>query len=374
MGKQGPIIGFMLLWSVATAMQTQAQGLDMPEFPGLISSVRLKNPQNFCGEAVDLDNPEVRERFEKELLLTIWDRPQVILWLKRSKRYLPIIEQMLREAGLPDDLKYVTVAESALRPHAGSPKGAMGFWQFTTATARKYGLTVDSKIDARRDIFKSTQAAILYFEQLYEQFGSWTLAAAAYNMGEQGLQSEILAQKTSNYYHLYLPLETQRYIFRILSAKMILSNPQKYGFKMEDSDFYAPLEFDRITVDCFQETPIQLIAEAAGTYFKIIKDLNPEIRGHYVAAGSHSLLIPKDAGGGFHERFKALVDQWVAKKEERVYVVEAGDNLSLIADRFRVPLQALLIWNQLDYRKPIHPGQRLIIYPGTVAPLEDLED
>jgi membrane-bound lytic murein transglycosylase D len=214
----------------------------------------------------------------------------------------------------------------------------------------------------------------VYFQDLYDQFGSWTLAAAAYNMGEEGLQSEILAQKTSNYYQLYLPLETQRYIFRILSAKMIFSDPEKYGFKMEDSDFYAPLEFDRITVDCFQETPIQLIAEAAGSYFKIIKDLNPELRGHYVAAGSHSLLVPPNAGEGFHERFKVLVDQWVARREERVYIVEAGDNLSMLAERFRVPLQALLIWNQLDYRKPIHPGQRLIIYPGTVAPQEDLED
>ena len=235
-------------------------------------------------------------------------------------------------------------------------------------------MAVDSKIDARRDIFKSTPAAIRYFEELYEQFGSWTLAAAAYNMGERGLQAEILAQKISNYYHLYLPLETQRYIFRILSAKLILSNPEKYGFRMEDSDFYPPLEFDRITVDCFQDTPIQLIGEAAGTYFKMIKDLNPEIRGHYLAAGSHSLLVPKDAGEGFDERFTALLDQWAAKTEERVYIVKEGDNLSIIAERFRVPLQALLIWNQLDHKMPIHPGQRLIIYPGTVAPQEDLDD
>lgn len=364
----------ILLGCLAAALQVQAQSLEPSQLPALIPAVRITAPQDFCGEAVDLDNQEVRERFEKELLLTLWDRPQVILWLKRSKRFFPIIEQMLQDAGMPDDLKYVAVAESALRPHAGSPKGAMGFWQFISATARKYGLTVDSRLDERRNIFKSTRAAILYFEELYELFQSWTLAAAAYNMGELGLQAEILAQKTTDYYRLYLPLETQRYLFRILSAKLLFSSPEKYGFKMDGSDYYPPLDFDQITVDCFQDTPIQLIAEAADTDFKRIKDLNPELRGHYVAAGTHSLLVPKAAGAGFHERFGPLVAQWTAKREERIYIVKQGDNLSLIAERFRVPLQALLIWNDLDHKKPIYPDQRLIIYPATVTPSENLED
>jgi hypothetical protein len=122
------------------------------------------------------------------------------------------------------------------------------------------------------------------------------------------------------------------------------------------------LAYDRINLECFQTTPIYLIAEAAKTHFKVIKDLNPEIRGHHVAAGVHSLLIPKGAAKGFQPRFKELVDVWSAGKEERVYVVMEGDNLTTIADRFNIPLPVLIIWNRLKGKKHIYPGDRLIIY------------
>jgi hypothetical protein len=194
--------------------------------------------------------------------------------------------------------------------------------------------------------------------------GSWTLAAAAFNMGELGLQAEIVSQKTNDYYQLYLPLETQRFIFRIVAAKMILSDPQRFGFEFTDQDLYPPLNFDRIHVECFQDTPIFLVARAANTYFKAIKDLNPEIRGYFLAAGMHSLLIPKGAADGFHARFKELLQQWVAENRERVYVVKEGDNLTTIAERFDIPLPALLIWNRLDGKKPIYPGDRIVIYPS----------
>ena len=333
------------------------------QFPGIMSRVRIEGPLDFCGEPVALESQEVRERFEKELLLTLWDRPQVALWIKRSGRYMPIIESMLKEHGMPDDLKYVAIIESALRPHAGSRKGAIGFWQFMKTTGLKYGLEINSEKDQRRNIFYSTEAAIAYFKALYDLLGSWTLAAAAYNMGEQGLQSEILAQKTDDYYRLYLPLETQRYIFRIIAAKLVITDPAAYGFEYTRQDLYPPLQYDRIKLHCFQETPISVVAQAANTDFKIIKDLNPEIRGHFLAAGSHRILVPKGAADGFQERFKALVDQWEAENRERVYVVKEGDNLSIIADRFNVPLPALMIWNRLDKNKHIHPGDRLVIYP-----------
>ena len=337
-------------------------------WPSLMSSVKITESIDFCGEPVPLDNREVRERLEKELLLTIWDRPQVVLWIKRTTRYLPIIEKMLRENEMPDDLKYVAIAESALRPHAGSSKGAIGFWQFLESTGQKYGLRINSEIDERRNIFASTLAAIHYFKELYQMLGSWTLAAAAFNMGELGLQAEIVSQKTDDYYQLYLPLETQRFIFRIVAAKMILSDPQRFGFEFTDQDLYPPLDFDRIHIECFQDTPIFIVARAANTYFKAIKDLNPEIRGYFLAAGMHSLLIPKGAADGFNARFKELVQQWVAENRERVYVVKEGDNLTSIAERFDVPLPALLIWNRLDGKKPIYPGDQIVIYPN---PTED---
>jgi hypothetical protein len=261
----------------------------------------------------------------------------------------------------------VAIAESALRPHVGSHKGAIGFWQFLKPTGQKYGLRINDEIDERRNIFASTLAAIQYFKELYTMLGSWTLAAAAYNMGELGLQSEIVSQKTSDFYKLYLPIETQRYIFRIISAKLILTEPARFGFRLNDQDYYPPLKFDRIQIECFQDTPIQVIAEAANTHFKAIKDLNPEIRGHFLAAGLHSLLIPEGAADGFNDRFKQLLEKWLAENQERVYVVQSGDNLTTIASRFNVPLPVLMIWNRLDGKKPIHPGDRIVIYPSQTA-------
>jgi len=353
---------FILVLSVTTAEGENHETPKPCRLPSLISNLRISEPLDFCGEPVQLDKHSVRERMEKELLLALWDRPQVILWIKRSSRYMPLIEKMLKKENMPEDLKYVAIAESALRPHAGSRKGAIGFWQFMEATGRKHGLKIDAEKDERRNIFKSTEAAIVYFKKLYDILGSWTLSAAAYNMGEQGLQSEILAQKSNNYYDLYLPLETQRYIFRIISAKLILSNPEKYGFIFTKEDLYPPIQFDRIKLECFQETPVVIIAKAANTTFKVIKDFNPEIRGHYVAAGSHSILIPKGSARAFPLRFKTLVDQWLADKKERIYVVKKGDNLSTIAKRFNIPLPVLMIWNRLDNKKHIHPGDQLVIY------------
>jgi len=332
--------------------------------PTLVSSLHMADPQTFCGEPVPMDGQGIRERFEKEFLLSLWDRPQVILWLKRSTRYMPYIERMLKKNGLPDDLKYVAVAESALRPHAGSMKGAVGFWQFMRHTGRKYGLTVDRRIDERRNLFASTQAAIRYFKELYEEFGSWTLAAAAYNMGEAGLAAEILEQQTEDYYALYLPLETQRFLFRILSIKLILENPQKYGFDLTDEDGYPPVQFDRVRIKAQKDLPIKTVARAARTRFKVIKDLNPEIRGHYIPPGNRALLIPKGASKGFHKRLKQLLALPASARNEILYVVRKGDTLTAIADRFDVPLTALLIWNRINPKQHIHPGDRLIIYTG----------
>jgi len=370
----------LLLITVGVLMSTfaLAAGPDSPAdedgYPSLLKSIQFKGPIDFCGESVPLENQEVRERLEKEMLLTVADRPQVILWLKRSHRFMPLIEKELAANGLPEDLKYVAIAESALRPHAGSTAGAIGFWQFMQTTGRKYGLSVNAAIDERRSIYKSTRAAIGYFKFLHEEFQSWTLAAAAYNMGEEGLKSEMLLQEVNEYYRLYLPLETQRYIPRIISAKLILLNPEKYGFKLIEDDYYPPYEFDEIIVRCDQRTPIRLVAQAAGTYFKQIKDLNPDIRGHYLPAGSHAILIPKGSGDGFKERFDKAVAGWQKNPDKHVYTVKAGDNLSSIAERFQVPLRALLIWNDLKSRHHIHPGDRLIIYKVVEAAIETNHD
>ena len=331
-------------------------------FPSLLSGIRISGPLDFCGEAVPLADPEVRERLEKEMLLSLWDRAQVILWIKRSGRYFPVIEKRLRENGLPEDLKYVAVVESGLRAHAGSAKGAIGFWQFMKATGKKYGLTINRHIDERRNIFTATEAAIRFFKKLYGLTGSWALAAAAYNMGERGLLNAVKQQELRDYYRLYLPLETQRYVLKALAVKRILSSPARFGFHISDGDLYPPLAFDRVTLKTREPTRIQTVAKAAGTYYKKIKDLNPQIRGRYIPAGTRILLVPKGAGRGFQQRLDAKGRGAKPVLEERFYVVKKGDSLSGIAKRFNVPLRSLAAWNRLNVSRPIHPGDRLLIH------------
>ncbi len=337
--------------------------LPAARIPSLLSTLRNLPDLTFCGEPVPLDDPRIRERFEKELMLILWNRPQTLLWIKRSARYFPFIEKALHKNHLPDDLKYVAVAESALRPHARSGKKAVGYWQFIKSTGKKYGLRIDRYIDERRSLDAATRAAMAYFKDLHDLFDSWSLAAAAFNMGEKGLEAEIIVQQTRNYYHLYLPLETQRYLFRIVAIKLILENPRAYGFRLTPADLYPPTAAEVVTIDAEKEIPVQLVAKAARTTFKTIKDFNPQIRGHYLVAGTHVIRIPRGAARGFFRRLKKQIRKLATLKQNRIYIVKKGDTLTRIADQFGIPLPALLIWNRLNYRKAIHPGDRLVIYP-----------
>lgn len=355
-------ISFALFFLIAP--NCAARAADPPAAHDLPALIRVSAPLDFCGESVPLQAPGIRERLEQELLISLGNRPQVILWIKRSARYLPHIEKALKENGMPDDLKYIAIVESALRVHARSVAGATGIWQFMEGTGVRYRLKVNDDRDERLSFFAATGAALNYLRDLHALFGSWTLAAAAYNMGESGLKAEMLVQKVDNYYRLYLPLETQRYVFRILSVKLILSNPARYGFHLTAEDLYAPESFDAIDLTLTRETPIQLVAEAAKTDFKIIKDLNPETRGYYLPAGTHRLSLPAGSADGFQDRLAALFHQWLADRKTRVYVVKEGDSLSSLAERFAVPLHALLIWNRISAKKTIHPGDRLVIFPN----------
>ena len=148
--------------------------------------------------------------------------------------------------------------------------------------------------------------------------------------------------------------------------RYLQEEPEELNGKLADEDYYPPLVFDRVRLECFQEVPLRLIAQAANTYFKVIKDLNPEIRGYHLHAGTYNLRVPEGSGKGFQARFKRLVKKHIASQRERTYVVERGDNLSLIAERFDVPLSALVIWNRLDVKRPIQPGDRLIVFSNAL--------
>jgi membrane-bound lytic murein transglycosylase D len=355
----------LTFFTVSTGAQeiqfTQQQSVSQT----LINALKIDNSLNFCGENVPLNEEEIKERLERELLNALDSNNDVILWLKRSNRYFPHIEKVLKKNSLPDDLKYITIAESSLKPHATSNKGAVGYWQFIESTGAKYGMEINSDIDERRNFFVSTDAAVVYLKELYTLFGSWTLAAAAYNMGEEGLRTEILIQKINNYYQLYLPQETQRYVFRILAAKMIMSNPEKYGYFLSKADLYQPRQFDRVEISALQPVPIYLIAQAAKTDFKTIKELNPHIKNYYMPAGKYQLSIPKGSAMGFAERYENLLKQWLAEKKDRVYIVKKGDNLSNISSRFDVPVKAIMIWNGITNGKKVSPGDKLVIFSRT---------
>jgi hypothetical protein len=352
---------FFCLSGTAVAEET---GRDFPQasLPSLISAIRVQQPIDFCGEQVPLSSPEAREKLEKELLLILWNRSQVILWLKRATRYFPYIERMLSMNNMPEDLKYIAVVESALLPHVGSSKGAVGYWQFIKSTGRRYGLTIDRNFDERRNFHASTKAALTYLKELHDLFNSWTLAAAAYNVGEERIQDEMASQKVQNYYDFYLPLETQRYIFKMIAVKLIFADPSRYGFHLQPEDYYEPIAFDRVKLTLLNKTPLYLIAEASDTNFKEIKNLNPEIRGHFLPKGTRIVAIPDGTGKNFHSRFSILAKKWRQENKMYVYTVKKGDNLSNIAEQHHVTLAALMAWNGLSPSSYIHPGETLVIY------------
>ena len=359
-----PILILSTLNTSAIADETPAK-LCQSVGQALIEAIKISAPLTFCGESVPLNEADIKERLERELLISLDNSDDVIMWLKRANRYFPYIEKVLKNNSLPDDLKYIAIAESSLKTHARSNKGAVGYWQFIESTGIKYGMEINNDIDERRNIFTSTEAAVKYLKDLYAIFGSWTLAAAAYNIGEEGLKAEILVQKVNNYYQLYLYQETQRYIFRILAAKIIMSNPEKYGYYLSKDELYQPMQFDRVEINTNRPLPLYIIAKAAKTYFKIIKDLNPHINSYYLPAGKYQLLIPKGAAMGFSERYENIFTQWIAEKKEYIYTVKKGDNLSIVADRFNMPVKAIMVWNGITNGK-ISPGNKLFIFSNTL--------
>ena len=199
-----------------------------------------------------------------------------MLYIKRANKFFPLIEPILKRNNIPNDFKYLALIESGLEDVV-SPSNAAGFWQILPSTAREYGLEVNKSIDERYNLEKATQVACDYLNEAYQKFGSWTMAAASYNKGQNGISRIIEYQGTNNYYNLYLNSETSRYVFRIVVIKEILENPKKYGFIYRQKDLYVMPEYKEIQVD----TTISNLARFAkkqGTNYKLLKQLNPWLR------------------------------------------------------------------------------------------------
>lgn len=242
---------------------------------GVYSIVHPKN-LGFANEYCPTSSNEIFERVDKELLKNTYWQSNTLLYFKRSNKYFPIIERILEENNIPNDFKYLALIESGLE-NVFSPSGAAGFWQIMRGTGKEYGLEINYAIDERFNLEKSTQVACDYLKKAYKEFGSWTLAAASYNMGINGLKRKIKSQGTNNYYNLHLSNETSRYVFRILVVKEIIENPDKYGFVFRKDDLYTYPDMDLIKID----STIADLSEFAQSYdinYKILKHFNPWLR------------------------------------------------------------------------------------------------
>lgn len=241
-----------------------------------ISAIDIPEDLVFAGEEVPQEDPEILERIDREFLVNTYWQSNALLLMKRAHKYFPVIEPILAKNGIPDDFKYLAVAESGLQ-NVVSPAGAAGFWQIMKATGREYGLEVNDNVDERYHLEKATEAACKYLKRYKEKYGSWTLAAAAYNTGTGSIDKFMNIQQVGDYYDLLLGEETGRYVFRILAIKEILSHPDKYGYVVEKEDLYNNVPTFQVEVD----TPVANFADFARQYeinYKILKRHNPWLR------------------------------------------------------------------------------------------------
>lgn len=250
--------------------------LTIPDHDYRVYALPIPEGLNLAGEEVPVHNFDIKERFDRELLVNSYWQSQTLLFIKRANRWFPLIEPILAEEGVPDDFKYLALIESGLTD-AISPAGASGFWQIMQATGKELGLEVNTEVDERYHLEKSTRAAATFLRKAYELYGSWTLAAASYNMGRTGLIRQLSSQQADKYYDLWLNDETSRYVFRILAIKTILENPVMYGFNLNPEDLYNPYEYYTVKVDTTINDLVAFALHHQITY-KELRTLNPWIR------------------------------------------------------------------------------------------------
>jgi len=355
-------------------MQSTAGGEEISR----LSTYRIPDSLNFCGERMPLEIPDVRERMEQAFYMELSDA-QIILDLKRSTRYFPYIEQKEHDMKLPLDLEYLAVAESALR-NAVSAKNAAGIWQFTDDAATRYGLKVNEFVDERFNFRKETDAALKYLRDLHATFGSWTLAAAAYNMGINGIKSSLDYQMVKDYYSLYLNDETFRFVFRIAALKQIMTHYNMYGFDLSPQDFYQPADTRLVVVA--QIPDIATWARKQGSSYKEVKYLNPWLINRSLPAGTWAVELPKYAQPVVFTSPSPVIDSTAEKSEYGehlnasgrsavdgiTYIVRRGDTLQRIATAYGVSIKDLVVWNDLADGSHLRVGQKLKIIIGNSEP------
>lgn len=260
-----------------------------------IYAPEIPDKMDFAGEKVPLDQFYVRESMDREIMANTFMHSSTILMFKRAARWFPVIEPILKKNNIPDDFKFLALAESNFA-NVVSPSGAEGFWQFLKATGQKYGLEITEEVDERYNVEKSTEAACQYFREAYQEYKNWTLVAASFNRGIDGVGKAVEKQHVTDYYNLFLVEETARYIYRILAMKQVYNNPLRYGFYLRQSDFYPPLCTYTVTLDS-SISDLPAFAQKIKINYRILKEFNPWLRRYTLTnktAKKYVLTLPKE--------------------------------------------------------------------------------
>jgi membrane-bound lytic murein transglycosylase D len=299
--KNGAVLIFIMTFSISSFAQSSRykSSSDITENEKSVNTAsrvyapQVPNTYTLFGEKVPLNLVDVHDRFDRELIVNTYMQGSTIQIIKQMGRWMPLIEARLKANGVPDDFKYLAVAESALQ-QAVSKVGASGFWQFMKSTGPSYNLEINDNVDERYNVIKATDAACKYLKDAYNKFGNWTAAAASYNCGMGGMNGAMNSQGVSNFYDVLLPEETMRYIFRIMALKYILENPSRSGYMIDPSDMYKPYKTKVMQVNYSIPSLVNFALDNK-TNYKTIKLYNPWLRDkslHTMPGKTYELLLP----------------------------------------------------------------------------------
>ena len=311
MNKYTKILILIAFWAINVPTLVNAQA-----YPANYSTHEVPSSVTFCGKSIDLTRYDRYERMDRELLAFTYMHSTSIQMIKKANRYFPIVEPILKANGIPDDFKYLMVIESNLNPNARSSAGAAGLWQFMQTTGREYGLEVNKNIDERYHVEKATEAACKYLKDAYDKYQDWIAVAASYNAGQARISAQFEKQQVNDMLDLFLVEETARYVYRIIAAKIMFSNPSAFGFRLRTKDLYMPIPYKEVTVN----TGISNLAEWAkkqGITYALLKNMNPWLRDNFlqnVSKRTYTLKIPT-AEGMKHDpkKVKAHDKRWVVE-------------------------------------------------------------
>lgn len=344
-----------------------------------VSALVIPEDLNFAGEQVPLEDFEVYERFDRELLINTYWQSNTLLMHKRANRWFPVIEPILKKYGVPNDFKYVPLVETGMM-NLVSPASAVGFWQILEGTGKEYGLIINSEVDERYHVEKSTEVACKYFLAAYKEFGSWTMAAASYNMGISGLRNQVNRQKQKVYYDILLNQETARYVLRIVSIKEIISHPEQYGYHFRKKDLYNRIPTTKIAVDS-SISDLADFARQQNISYKTLKTFNPWLRDNLLKNTERKTFfieLPqpeyKNTSPYPGEAINlALNASPVEKTEiviadedlpvgvhEKIHLVKKGESLTQLAKKYKVTVPEIIEWNNLNTPE-LRDGQRIVL-------------